>query len=225
MKTIIHIILAVVLCTASSTAQEIREAYKATSSYDINVFNKVTDKETGKIYRELKTKARVYYNENNDFVIIEQLEANNDKPLELSVIDFSNGSHIILKDKANQTALIKSYAKPEIPSYMKKEYDLQMGEEEERDGLSVMFAKYIVKDQYPEVAEIELTPQVKAPSYLNWMPILQDDLAGHFPLKTDYKKEGKGGMMTETIIETSEFRNENPFNFATIELKFQDQKK
>ncbi len=218
MKISVNIILIVLVFCLTAMGQEIRDAYNATSSYDINVYNKVTDKESGKVHKELKTKSRVYYDESNDFVILEELDVNTNEALEVTIIDFKNGTHILLKDKSDKTAIIKSYSSPIIPSHLKKEYDLQMGKEEKHSGLNVKSAKYIVKDQHLEQVDLKLSPSIVAPSYLDWMPLLHDDLAGHFPVKTEYRSEGKDGIMTETMIEASEFKHENPFHIATFDL-------
>jgi lipopolysaccharide export LptBFGC system permease protein LptF len=219
MKNVILSFLLIVPLSAVFS-QEIRKEYKATASYDMEVKNKVYDKESDKVYENLIIKARVYYDKGGDWVMIEQLETNKDKPLEISVIDFKNTSKIQLNDKSTKVAFVKEHKEMSIPSYLKDEYKLEMGESIEKDGMTITSAKYIVEQGNKANADIEMTEYIKAPNYLKWMPIIQDDLGKYFPLNIKYNSEGKMGMMSQKTVNAYDFKENISHKFSTAELVF-----
>lgn len=219
MKNLLPGIL-LIFCISTAYPQKIRDTYKATSSYDLEVQNKVYDKDSDKVYEDLITRARVYYDKSGDWVLLEQMETNKDKPLEITLIDFKNASRVQLNDKSTKVAFLKAHEKMSIPSYMKDDYKLEIGESSEKDGMTITKAKYLVEDGHKANVDIEMTKDIKAPNYLKWMPVIQDDLDEQFPVSIRYISEGKMGMMSNKSVRSYDFKNNINHSFKTTDLIF-----
>lgn len=199
-------------------SQEVRESYNANKSYDMQ-FQKLVKDDKGEELRKLTIDSRIYYSDDKDFVIIEQISGKENSTLELSIIDFKLGMQLFMKDKATGEAILKPYSKKEIPSYMRQDFTFEDIDKYEKDGMSIVKSKYIEEGRMKVEADVEITEYIQAPSYLEWMPLIQKDLDSNFPLYLSHKSEFKG-MLNETVIKTNNFNNNQPFNFSTIDLNF-----